>query len=570
MDALAETRIATLARASVRCDVVTHAAPTSRRFPHTLAAALFILAWFVLNLAYIAFLCPHDLAPDEAHYWHWSRHLDWSYYSKGPLVAWLIRGSCELFGSMAFAVRLPAVASSAALLAGLYVLIADVLRDRRLALASIVCASTLPAISAGAVLMTIDPPFLACWCWALVCLNRASNRGSQTWWLLAGVCTALGVLAKYPMLLLPAAAIGHLLVYRRSELRRGGVWLFLGITTLGCVPILVWNANHDWVSFHHVLGQAGVNEESNAPWFTPLAYLGGQVGLLLGFWFAAFAAGAWRFHPLKPGFCFGNRVSRSLPRNPVSKAETGFRGCASGLSLVWWASVPVWGVFLVASIRTPGQLNWPAAAYVGGAVLAAAWIRERNSRTVRIALIAATILGFAYSVGLRFPQFARPALAVMLPSPSEQNPTPIRKIDPTCRLTGWSTLALEVDRLRDRVQRETGEDPVLAGMLWTLPGELSFYCREHPPAYSFGPALADRHSQYDLWRPNPVSDPEVFRGRSFIYVGERIPNFEGAFERVEVPIAVTNCVAGVPTATWTIWVCHGFRGFPERRTRTGY
>ena len=27
------------------------------------------------------------------HYWDWSRHLDWSYYSKGPLVAWLIRGS---------------------------------------------------------------------------------------------------------------------------------------------------------------------------------------------------------------------------------------------------------------------------------------------------------------------------------------------------------------------------------------------------------------------------------------------------------------------------------------------
>ena len=65
-------------------------------------------------------LCPLELAPDEAHYWDWSRHLDWSYYSKGPLVAWLIRASCELFGplsleltgSLAAAVRLPAVALS--------------------------------------------------------------------------------------------------------------------------------------------------------------------------------------------------------------------------------------------------------------------------------------------------------------------------------------------------------------------------------------------------------------------------------------------------------------------------
>ena len=32
-----------------------------------------------------------------------------------------------------------------------------------------------------------------------------------------------------------------------------------------------------------------------------------------------------RLRKLKPGFCLGNRVSEALPRNPVSKAETGFR-----------------------------------------------------------------------------------------------------------------------------------------------------------------------------------------------------------------------------------------------------
>ena len=77
--------------------------------------------------------CP----PDEAHYWDWSRHLDWSYYSKGPLVAWLIRASCELFGPLSvaadgdlLAVRLPAVACHAALLAGWYVLAAGVFGRR--------------------------------------------------------------------------------------------------------------------------------------------------------------------------------------------------------------------------------------------------------------------------------------------------------------------------------------------------------------------------------------------------------------------------------------------------------
>src|SRR5437870_13319168 len=108
-------------------------------FPYRLAAGGLILTSVLFHLAYLICDCPLDLAPDEAHYWHWSRHLDWSYYSKGPLAAWLIRASCEVFGGLSvqlvgtemLAVRLPAVASQALLLAGLNVLAADALRSPR-------------------------------------------------------------------------------------------------------------------------------------------------------------------------------------------------------------------------------------------------------------------------------------------------------------------------------------------------------------------------------------------------------------------------------------------------------
>src|SRR5262245_31657226 len=63
--------------------------------PELLAVIGLIVVSTFATMAYIWALCPLELAPDEAHYWDWSRHLDWSYYSKGPLVAWLIRGSCE-------------------------------------------------------------------------------------------------------------------------------------------------------------------------------------------------------------------------------------------------------------------------------------------------------------------------------------------------------------------------------------------------------------------------------------------------------------------------------------------
>src|SRR5437660_520247 len=104
-------------------------------------AAVLILGAAALHVGYLTWNCPLDLAPDEAHYWDWSRDLDWNYYSKGPLVAWLIRASCELFGDWSMrlsgtlmpAVRLPAVLCGALLLAALYALTAQVWRRERLA-----------------------------------------------------------------------------------------------------------------------------------------------------------------------------------------------------------------------------------------------------------------------------------------------------------------------------------------------------------------------------------------------------------------------------------------------------
>ncbi|HXD86248.1 MAG TPA: hypothetical protein VN641_07130, partial [Urbifossiella sp.] len=135
---------------------------------------------------------------------------------------------------------------------------------------------------------------------------------------------------------------------------------------------------------------------------------------------------------------------------------------------------------------------------------------------------------------------------------------------------GWRTLAAELDRFRDRLQRETGAEPLVAGMLWKMPGELSFYCRGQPECYSFGAALADRHSQYELWRPNPVSDPDAFRGKDFLYVGEEIPDAPRIFDSVEPPILVVHRDGGIPVAAWKIWVCRGFRGFPPRQSKASY
>src|SRR6478609_7631613 len=194
-----------------------------------LTAGLLIAGAAAIRLAYLANHCPLDLAPDEAHYWDWSRHLDWSYYSKGPLVAWLIRLSCELLGplsveltgSLAAAVRFPPLICHAATMAAWYVLAAGAFRSSRLGLWVVFLAALLPVVRIGAVVMTIDPPLLACWSWALLCVWRGlgAMTGGLAWWLTAALLCAVGILAKYTMVLLPVAVVGYLLVHRRHEFR---------------------------------------------------------------------------------------------------------------------------------------------------------------------------------------------------------------------------------------------------------------------------------------------------------------------------------------------------------------
>src|SRR6188768_2057473 len=118
-----------------------------------LAAAL-IVAVTAIRFVYLFFYCPYDLAPDEAHYWDWSRHLDWSYYSKGPLVAYLIRAGCVIAGpwsqqltqSPVLAVRLPAVICGSLLLLSLYTLTKQVYGRDGLACAVVALALTLPLV----------------------------------------------------------------------------------------------------------------------------------------------------------------------------------------------------------------------------------------------------------------------------------------------------------------------------------------------------------------------------------------------------------------------------------------
>lgn len=525
-----------------------------------LLASFLILGAVVANLAYLAYHCPLDLASDEAHYWDWSRHLDWSYYSKGPLVAWLIRISCDLFGplsqqvtgSLMPAVRLPAVLCSGLLLLSLYILTIQTLRCERLALAMVAAALTVPVISVGALIMTIDAPYICCWGWALVLAHRAVFRNSWWAWLLTGLVTGAGILAKYTMVLfLPSLGLFLLTTPAyRGLLRRRGFWAACAVAAACCLPIIIWNAQHNFVTVRHVARLAGIRldavstdeppEPSSFYWWGPFKLFGEQAALLLVFWF----------------ICW---VCAMVVHRPTRETDPDLR-------YLWWLSAPMFGVFLAFSVKTGGgEVNWPVSTYLSGMVLAGSWLGRQlqSPRTWyrRMSYVNLTItcaIGLAVSLLMRRTEVVYPLLARLTGEPTAENRYPLRKIDPSCRLRGWAELGKEVDRLRQRLRAETGVEPVLAGCNWNMPGQLGFYCAGHPQAYSFGLALGDRHSQYDFW-DNPL-ESTAFRGRTFLVVGGPDPRLLKGFKDVKDAGRLVYRVEGQPVTEWTLLICREYTG----------
>lgn len=524
-------------------------------------AGLLILVITAIRFVYLFFLCPYDLAPDEGHYWDWSRHLDWSYYSKGPLIAWIIRAGCEVFGDVALsvngtlmpAVRAPAILCGAGLLAAFYVLTWQTYHSDKMAFTLTVVAMITPAVALCSMIMTIDAPFLCCWCWALVFGRWAMIDGRRWAWPIAGLFIALGILAKYTMALWLMSA-GLFLLFtptHRRILWQSGFWIMVAVSALSALPILYWNSQNDWVTFRHVAVQAGVTETKRSTgirWLGPFEYLGSQLMVMLGVWFVIWVAAMIRFRP-----------SATTP---------------IGLRLLWWMSAPTFIVFLASSLRASGQPNWPVAAYLSGAVLSIAWLAQvRQSNRPRLQRATYWSIGIVLVLGVLLTILAHNTRIVTTPisrivpeeDPSEYG-TPFRIYDPAARLKGARYLSAKLDAISDRIVETGGPAPILAGMRWDRPGLFGFYGKGHPQAYSFGLALrSDRHSQYDHWRPNPTLDAQDFLGSTFIIVGAGDPRKQlvemDAFESFDEPFEIVYREHGRAMARWSVFICRGFKGF---------
>jgi 4-amino-4-deoxy-L-arabinose transferase-like glycosyltransferase len=165
------------------------------------AAVASVLALTALRLLFLA-LSPLELDFEEAQYWFWAQALDWGYYSKPPLIAWLIAASTALFGDGEFGVRAwsPVLHGAAALCLGA---VGGRLAGPRAGFCCALAYATLPGVVFSSLLMTTDVPLAFAWSLALYALLRVADRDGLVWAAVGGIAGGFGLLAKYSMLLPP-------------------------------------------------------------------------------------------------------------------------------------------------------------------------------------------------------------------------------------------------------------------------------------------------------------------------------------------------------------------------------
>jgi 4-amino-4-deoxy-L-arabinose transferase-like glycosyltransferase len=536
-------------------------------------ALALLLVSGALHLGYLLWNCPLDLSGDEAHYWEWSRHLDLSYYSKGPLVAYLIAlgrlvfgpWSQQVFGNDTLAVRVPAILLSIGTGLGMYVLGAKVLKQPRVGLAAVALTLTVPVLAVGAILLTIDAPLACCYVWTLIACAHGLRTGRFWPWLVAGLLIAIGILAKYTMVLVfPVVGLALLTeAPYRTNLRRPGPYVALLLGLAGLIPILVWNAQHGWVSFHHVAGQAGVENRSG---FNPagvLEFFLGQAAVIGPIWFALLL---W--------------AVIALWRRP--QAQVGEAHDPAELKLLLYATVVPWAVFLAFSFITKVQPNWPVLAVLPGLPLLVLWLARRmranepgQQRTTRRLTVAGIVLGAASVLLMHRTELLYPLFNRVLPPPSAFNLTPAARLDPTARLRGWSQLGAAVGK-HLAAERAAGREPFIITDDYQVSSQVAFYCPGQPVTYCLQAVLGARQSQYDIW-PNPIRDPDRFVGRPCLYIGARKPELFGdgntghvALRGARLLETVEHRVCRQPVQIWSIYAVDEYAGLaPEVLQRSG-
>ncbi|MDV6341848.1 glycosyltransferase family 39 protein [Nitrosomonas sp. Is24] len=422
-----------------------------------------------------------QLIPDEAYYWNYAQHMDLSFYDHPPMVAWLIWLGTAIAGDNEFGVRIGAFICGLITMGFLYAL-AKNLYDKSTAIRTTLLLAVLPCTFATGFLMTTDAPVMAAWAATLYYMERALIANRSSAWLGMGIAFGLGILSKYTLGLLGAAALLFVLVdpVARRWLFRPHPYLAALLALLLFSPVIIWNLEHHWSSIMFQSSRIrGVSDDLFSPhlMFVDLLVLLSPVGLAAAFW------ALW-------------------PKNQPNGSETAHRRT---LFVCIFTGIPL-VIFFVLSLLDSLRFHWTAPLWLA-IVPTMAWMMGQKvaprSLASRIQAywkpnIATTIA--VYALLLHY---------VVLGIPGIPYPSFMTRYY-------WRETTSEIEKIAAQVQQETGQKPLVVGMSkWSVASALSFYNQHGEPMdIRSRNMFGDSGAMYEIWHPSesPTTRPVILVG----------------------------------------------------------
>ena len=339
---------------------------------------------------------------DEAQYWSWSQDLAWGYYTKPPIIAWLIRGTTTFCGDAEWCARLgsPLLHAGTSILCGL---IGRHLYNDQTGLWAGLLFLTLPAVSFSSAIISTDVPLLFFWALCIFSILKVLETRSNAWALVLGVAFGFGLLSKYAMAYFAVGTLLATTIQREHRwfLKSGQLLLALAVSAALIAPNIAWNLTNGWATVVHV----GQNANLGGNMFNPseaINFLGAQAGV---FGPILFTILVWR-------------VVMLFRVRPNPSEEFLLSYC-----------LPVLTVVTVQAFLSRANANWAATAYISATVLVASWVTLTNrlwiaKLSITLHIVAATVL-MVFFLGL-------PGLE------------PPLKSDPLRRLRGWDLTGTEI------------------------------------------------------------------------------------------------------------------------------
>lgn len=407
------------------------------------------------------------LVPDETNYWQWGRHLDWGYHDNAPMIGWTIRLATVFLGHTETAVRLPSVIAMT--IASLY-LFAAAKRwfTPRAAFYTALLTQGILEFYAGGLLATTDGLQAAGWAAAAYHVGRAYENHRWSQWLLGGLWFGFGFLSKYTMaVFLPGAYLfGLLSAPHRSRLTDIRPYAGLLVGVLMFLPVIAWNASHDWNSVRHVahIGGADTSFQLHVKYLGE--YLGGQAGLISPLIFILVLA-AWHIVAWSREIRWHYRY-------------------------LFWTSFPMFAMFAILSLHTRVYANWPGTAYLTATILVAALFFDQSKATeTHPGLYRFGRRIGPWAVGLAYGLTALLLLHVWTPV------LPLsKKTDRVAReVVGWDILGEKTSEILQEMP--TPQNTFIFGLRYQIASELAFYMPGNPETVAIN--RWNRPNVYDYW-----------------------------------------------------------------------